>query len=422
MSERGRPLGSGRLMKRKRGGSAHLWVLDYRDGQGIRRRQALSFDRRIAERMRSEIIRARDLERAGLATEEGQSRLISEVRDLYLQDLEPRVSENHFRNVATRTERVMNAVGVKRIRDLRSTQILQMRAARVQAGVGHQSINHEVANFRAMLLWAAKHGVIAMCPIPQIDRLPMDRGHVRRQRRAMTEDEVRRFLRAAEEDDRAVEDRIAAVRTIGNGTKSKAWNARDRRTRVPQAPLWCFFVEGGGRYFEVVSTQWADFDIERRLITLRAEVTKNGKARVVPVRQELADALLALRPIHERVLWREIEPTDKLFLTPEGCHWDPISKNCLRIFGRLLERAGIRRCDERGHVLDLHALRHTAASRWARAGVPITTSQRLLGHSTIELTSRYYTHVEVEDLRNAVEMVAQPLRVTQWKQNRSDAG
>ncbi len=58
---------------------------------------------------------------------------------------------------------------------------------------------------------------------------------------------------------------------------------------------------------------------------------------------------------------------------------------------------------EAGEKLDLHALRHSAATQWARRGVPIVHAQALLGHSDVRLTSRVYTRVAIEDLRGAVE-------------------
>ncbi|MBK7876313.1 MAG: hypothetical protein IPJ77_11240 [Planctomycetes bacterium] len=155
-----------------------------------------------------------------------------------------------------RTKRVLTAIRVQRVRDLQTGLLLQVRAARVAAGVGHRTINHEIMNFRAMLNWAEKNGLIGQNPIRAIDPLPTDRGHIRRQRRAMSEDEIQRFLAAAAEDDRRVEAQVAAARTIANGTKGPTWNARERRTRVPQLPLWRGFIESGARYGEFTRTQW----------------------------------------------------------------------------------------------------------------------------------------------------------------------
>jgi integrase len=65
--------------------------------------------------------------------------------------------------------------------------------------------------------------------------------------------------------------------------------------------------------------------------------------------------------------------------------------------------AGIEREDAHGRSLDLHALRHTAASRFARHGAPLAVTQRILGHSDPKLTARVYVHLGVEEMRGVVE-------------------
>ncbi|TAJ03419.1 MAG: hypothetical protein EPO68_17430, partial [Planctomycetota bacterium] len=75
---------------------------------------------------------------------------------------------------------------------------------------------------------------------------------------------------------------------------------------------------------------------------------------------------------------------------------------------RVLRCAGIRRVDPDGTSVDLHALRGTAATRWARSGVPISIAQRMLGHSDVRTTMAHYVRVEVDDLRVAVDRPAEP--------------
>ena len=53
----------------------------------------------------------------------------------------------------------------------------------------------------------------------------------------------------------------------------------------------------------------------------------------------------------------------------------------------------------------MHALRHSFASRLARAGVPITHAQKLLGHSTVEMTARVYTHLGEAEMRGAINKI-----------------
>jgi hypothetical protein len=59
--------------------------------------------------------------------------------------------------------------------------------------------------------------------------------------------------------------------------------------------------------------------------------------------------------------------------------------------------------DDRGRVLDFHALRHTFISNLARAGVHPRNAQALARHSTIDLTMNVYTHVDLADLASDVE-------------------
>jgi integrase len=99
-----------------------------------------------------------------------------------------------------------------------------------------------------------------------------------------------------------------------------------------------------------------------------------------------------------------VEPGEPVFRSPEGRRLPAPTTNCMRVFDRLLLAAGIQRVDAQGRKLDIHALRHTAASRFARAGVPLVQAQRILGHSDPKLTSRVYSHLEAEDLREAVEL------------------
>lgn len=88
-------------------------------------------------------------------------------------------------------------------------------------------------------------------------------------------------------------------------------------------------------------------------------------------------------------------------LTPEARPWLRETNNARRLLDRILERAGIPRQTADG-VIDLHSLRHSAASRMARHGVPMIIASRVLGHASTEMTSRVYTHLATEDLRAAI--------------------
>jgi integrase len=228
-------------------------------------------------------------------------------------------------------------------------------------------------------------------------------------RRALSDDEISRFLAAAEADDAECSARAAAARTIHVHGRGAAYAARRRPERVPQAPLWRALLETGARWGELTQVTWADLAAGRCTLTLRAASTKSGRSRVIPLRVEVHDEVVALRAIHQRVRLRVVQPGDRVFLSPDGADWAAYTTNARRLLRRILERAGIERFDSQGRVVDIHALRHTAASRMARRGVPLVVTQRILGHSDPKLTARVYTHLEVEDLRAAVELTGTPL-------------
>jgi hypothetical protein len=68
-----------------------------------------------------------------------------------------------------------------------------------------------------------------------------------------------------------------------------------------------------------------------------------------------------------------------------------------------LTAADIEYEDDRGRVVDFHALRHTFITNLARAGVHPRNAQALAHHSTIDLTMNAYTHVDMADLASDVE-------------------
>jgi integrase/recombinase XerD len=64
---------------------------------------------------------------------------------------------------------------------------------------------------------------------------------------------------------------------------------------------------------------------------------------------------------------------------------------------RLAERAEID-----AKKISPHSLRHTAALRAIRAGVPPPGVQKFLGHANLATTSRYIDHIELDEQREAL--------------------
>jgi integrase/recombinase XerD len=52
-----------------------------------------------------------------------------------------------------------------------------------------------------------------------------------------------------------------------------------------------------------------------------------------------------------------------------------------------------------------HSLRHTYATRLLREGEPMAKVSRLLGHESVQVTVDVYGHLNIEDLRDTVEVM-----------------
>ena len=113
--------------------------------------------------------------------------------------------------------------------------------------------------------------------------------------------------------------------------------------------------------------QW----LSDRLTRLQAEAIRNGGA--IPARL----------------------PADtKLFDVPTKLY---------AILNRDLKLAGIVKRDDRGRVLDVHALRTTFGTLLSKGGVNPRTAQSAMRHSTIDLTMNVYTDPRLLDVHDAVE-------------------
>lgn len=397
-----RRYGNGTLHALRENGGV-VWQARWRDADGRRRQQVLSADRRIAERALVEIARNRDLELAGLKSQDGLELTLDEIRGKYLADLITTVKPWTY----DRSRRVLDALrsflGNVRLRDLRRGRLLEYRQLRTKEGRANRTINMEIGTLHAMCNWALQAELIGRNPVAGLKRLPVGRAYEKRPRRALSRDELAAFLAAAEALDDERQALHAAQRSIANGTKGKPWESKTRHLFLPQAPFVRALAFTGARFNELAQATWGDWDRGSRTLTLRATTTKSKKERNVPLHTAVERDLVRLLSIHSVGYGRSPEPNEPIFLTPEGYRLDGNRDNARRFFRDALTRAGIDRRDAGRGALCLHSLRHTLATLLAQAHAGLVQAQAILGHSTPDLTARIYTHLEQADLRAAVD-------------------
>lgn len=137
----------------------------------------------------------------------------------------------------------------------------------------------------------------------------------------------------------------------------------------------CLMLYAGLRIAEVAGVEWRDIDFIRLEITVRAEVAKGGKPRMVPMCAELADELKTARWQHPS--FAVVDQGDTRL--GRGKHLGP--KSLAHLFERWLPKRGI--------ACHAHQLRKTFATELYIRGEDLATIQRLLGHSDPKTTMRY---------------------------------
>ncbi|SFS07689.1 integrase/recombinase XerD [Granulicella pectinivorans] len=167
-----------------------------------------------------------------------------------------------------------------------------------------------------------------------------------------------------------------------------AWKAKGKYQRRLQL-LVLLLLDTGCRISEALSLRVCDVDMDNLLLTLDG---KGRKQRVVPFSFEL-----------RKVLFRYIgefarKPECLLFACRSETTWS--RRNALRDVKAL--------CKDLGFVpprRTLHAFRHSFAVNYLRRGGSVFHLQKVLGHSSLEMTRRY-ANLVTADLQAMHERVS----------------
>ena len=159
-----------------------------------------------------------------------------------------------------------------------------------------------------------------------------------------------------------------------------------------------FAIDTGLRKEEQVSGLWTDVDFPRRRMKVRAETSKNGKARWVPLLPRVYDLL---REMHREATGPYI------FTTYQGKPYSKGSPYFYEALQKAVRKASKAR-QERGLPplahLEWHDLRRTCGCRLLQdRGFSMEEVSNWLGHSSVKVTERHYAFLRIEHLHEAVE-------------------
>ena len=236
-------------------------------------------------------------------------------------------------------------------------------------GCGPETVNHYVRAVRGFFRWLVKVKRIGSNPL---DSLPLLNAavDVRRARRELTADELRRLFTAARSSKRTFRGLAGADRFA----------------------LYLTAAGTGFRASALANLTPADFDFDAGTVTLAARFAKNRRMKVQPLPADVAAELrdyLEGKPANSPV-W--------------GGTWASARLGAEMLRGDL-EAAGIPYAVERQdgpEYADFHSLRHSFLTLGGRSGIDLRTLQELAGHSTPSMTARY-SHRRLYDLQGAVD-------------------
>jgi len=152
----------------------------------------------------------------------------------------------------------------------------------------------------------------------------------------------------------------------------------------PRALCYRLAVSTGLRYSEISSLTPRSLGVSS--VTVNAAYAKNGRTATIPLARDVASDLAGFAA--------GLEPGDPIFPLPPG-----EGAEMLRVD---LEAALVPYRDDAGRVFDFHALRCQCATLADAAGASPRVVQRLMRHSSLDMTNRY-TRPRMHDLEGAVD-------------------
>jgi integrase len=363
----------GKLTKNKRVlVESACWQIRYRDETGKERRESTKTrNKEIAQNILAQ--REKEVERIKMGIASRQE--INQQNSQNLNDLLKKyrnkmtaegVSESWIKESLRKINLVAQYKNIENIKDLSRENIEAYIANEIkEKKKTPKTINAVRTVLSAFFEWAVDCEYVSKNPAKKIKKLNENIGR-KKIRRSFSEDELNRIFDAA-----------------------KKRKYRKKNKAEENILIYRLLVGMGLRSTELSLARPHQINFEQNRFTVIPEHTKNKEPDVLPIRPDLAKDLKA---------WIErfgIAQDQRIFTFNRG--------TIRNAFLRDLAAAGIPQKNPDGRSVDVHSLRRTFGTMLARAGVPLTTTQRLMRHSTPELTAKLYIDVEPIEMATAIE-------------------
>ena len=420
-----------------------FWRFRYRNGAGVECDVPTHCrDEVAAQSVANELTRRAELVRAGTITSaeeaaaDHQGTPVVSHLEGYLDHLRVKGGDSRrIRMVRSRIGRLVVECGFGRLCDLDAVELEKWLVARKAANMGAATRNCYREAIVGFGNWCRRTRRLMSNPFRDVP-IADAKGDRRRQRRALTAEELTRLLvvarlrplaeygrakvRVNADPERpkrtswsrapltfdAIPQAAARARLVLNGRRDLA--ARLEAVGRERALIYKTLALTGLRKGELASLTVGQLDLDaaQPYVVLDAADEKNRHGSEIPLRLDLAadiQAFLAdrLKAVQDAARLRIGEPipvqlprSQRLFGVPSGL---------IRILDRDLRAAGIPKRDDRNRVVDVHAMRTTFGTHLSKGGVPLRTAQAAMRHSKPELTANVYTDPRLLDVAGALD-------------------
>ena len=342
---------------RKRRGK---WVVDFRDGAGIRHWKTYETKRAAEDYLAKAIPEARQWSQSAIDHGVTLDQYAERWFELIRSTIKPR---SYTRYEELWRVHLKPAFGGIKVRHLQRGIIMRFLARKLTENLARNTVRNIHATLRAMLKGSVDDGVLLSNPAEKLGRqlrLVTPKATRQEEIKAMTKEQRELFLETA------------------------------AMTLPRLYPLFFTLAGTGMRLGEGLALQPGDLDlrareirVERTLSGRALETPKSGHGRTVDISTRLGE-VLAQWDVERKadMLQRGWAGLPSLFYSEMGTALD--DSNVRKLMTRVLKKAGLPL-----HFTP-HCLRHTYASLMLQQGESVAYVQRQLGHASIQLTVDTY--------------------------------
>lgn len=300
----------------------------------------------------------------------------------------------HFDTLLDRPISSLNRLDIERWQGLMEVEDKKTDPPRQALAFG--TIKRSYATLQALLNHAVKRKIIESNPLVDVRLLKpvltTDEEEIDNGRRYLTDEETKSFFHGLNVYQKMKRDQRRSSRAHGK----RYLPDLDLVPYVDHVVPWFLTMYYMGfRPGDLMGLQWPHLNFNFKYIRKTIEKTEhhNSEPQTFPLSDPIFDVLKAW--------WEQCGKPQKGYVFASKKAGGRLSKTAMRSSWESVRKYG-----GLPDSLVLYTLRHNFASQMVMAGVDLLTVSKLMAHSSIETTIKYYAHLQPDHKRNAVQLFA----------------